>query len=158
MIELIDEIIGLIEEHVVPTHGIRKVYWGDPILIPSAYMPCIAVDGEKTETQTSDNMHDMESHTMTVTVILNAKDFIGINDDTRNGKKELIGVLGGKNADGTRVNTSIGYVVNELLVQGDRVFRVGNVSVDYGFRNRGENDTLEAILSFRADTKPFYRT
>ncbi|MEI7510607.1 MAG: hypothetical protein WCJ84_00435 [Candidatus Peregrinibacteria bacterium] len=157
MKDLIDYIIALLETNLVPTRGIKKVYWGDPIMIAGAYMPCIAVDGDKTNTEVADSANDEDTYGMSISVILNAQNWMGQSDGAKNAKKELMAMMEERNTNGTRMSDTVLQIARTELLKKSNVLSVTGATVDYGFRERKDTITVEAICRFVVRCTPYLR-
>jgi len=73
MIQLIDTIKAKLEQDVKNQRGIKAVYWGDPIRIPAANLPAIAVTPSSTTVNSANCSQSEDMHSVSITVIVDGK-------------------------------------------------------------------------------------
>lgn len=62
-----------------PIHNIKKVFFGDPIVIPEDDLPAIAVQPINTEFEMRGSRYDQKKHTIEIRLVYNQKQYFGKN-------------------------------------------------------------------------------
>ena len=62
-----------------PIHDIKKVFFGDPIVIPEADLPAIAIQPIGSEYAMRGSQYDQKLHTVEIRLIYNQKQYYGKN-------------------------------------------------------------------------------
>ena len=66
-----------------PLSDIKKVYYGDPIVVPECDMPAIIVHPENTDITMTWSRYDKKNHAISVKLIYNLKAFLGGSDPSK---------------------------------------------------------------------------
>lgn len=92
MDEIIKSIQLLIKNSIIqiwsPLSDVKKVYYGDPIIIPQSSMPAIAIHPISTNYMQRWSKYDEKTHNIVIKLIYNAKNYF--NDNTNIEKIEAI--------------------------------------------------------------------
>ena len=62
-----------------PIHDIKKVFFGDPVVIPENDLPAIAIQPINTEFTMRGSRYDQKTHTIEVRLVYNQKQYFGKN-------------------------------------------------------------------------------
>lgn len=62
-----------------PIHDIKKVFFGDPLVIPENDLPAIAIQPVNTEFTMRGSRYDQKTHTIEVRLVYNQKQYFGKN-------------------------------------------------------------------------------
>lgn len=80
---VVSAIKSLLDASVVtsgsPLSDIKKVFFGDPVVIPENDLPAIAVQPVSTEYEMRGSRYDQKLHTIEIRLVYNAKQYFGKN-------------------------------------------------------------------------------
>ena len=127
---------------------IKSFYTGDPHILPESVMPCIIVNPVRTDTEVADNARDVHTHSIAVSLVIDARQYFNATPDKMVGTDFLMTTMEGETSAGAIDSNSILGVLRENLTL-DTNRSIGNISsVDYTTRQRTEDlITLEAVVS-----------
>lgn len=127
---------------------VRSFYVGDPFIIPESQLPCIMINPIKTETTVLDNQRDSHTHTIEVSLIIDARKYFNATPATMVGTEFLMDTMEGETSAGAIDTPTILGVLRSNLDLGTNRFIQNVSSIDYSVRRRTEElITLEAISS-----------
>jgi hypothetical protein len=131
---------------------IKYFYIGDPYLIPESALPCIMIEPTQTETDIADNSRDIHHHNISITLLIDAKQYFNKMPEEMVGFSALMEMMEEENTDGTISQNSILGILRANLTLDDNRF-VSNIStIDYTIRQRAEQlITLETTLNLVVD-------
>ena len=117
---------------------IKNFYTGDPVFLPDSCLPCVIVNPISTETTVADNARDMHSHSITISVVIDARQFFNATPDKMVGTEFLMTIMEGELSSGDiDPNSVLGVLRDNLTLATNR--GIGNISsVDYTTRKRTE--------------------
>ena len=126
---------------------VKCMYIGDCTVIPESSLPCIIVDPDKTETTIADNTRDIHSHSIVISLVIDARQYFNATPDKMVGTIFLMDTMEGEESSGGIDSHSILGVLRENLDL-DTNRSISNItSIDYTTRNRTEDlITLEASV------------
>ena len=126
---------------------VSAIYIGDPYILPDAVMPCLIINPVKTETSVFDNARDMHSHDVTISLVIDARQYFNATPDKMVGTEFLMNTMEGETSGSINANSVIGILRSNLTLDTNRF--IDNIStVDYTTRRRTEDlITLEAIAT-----------
>ena len=128
--------------------SIKSIYTGDPHILPESVMPCIIVNPVRTDTEVADNARDVHTHSIAVSLVIDARQYFNATPDKMVGTEFLMTTMEGETSSGAIDSNSILGVLRENLTL-DTNRSIGNISsVDYTTRQRTEDlITLEVVVS-----------
>jgi hypothetical protein len=129
-----------------PINLIKKVYYGDPVLIPTADMPSICVLPGTNETSARGSRIDNRSGSITIKLVFNIKDDMGGNDPekiawTQKAVKIMEEMDGGK----YHAESIMGFLRNDPTLGGTVEMITAN-AIEYAFEGKRESPTYEATM------------
>jgi len=62
-----------------PLYGIKRVFFGDPMIIPESDLPALAIQPMSTDFALRGSRVDQKTHTVEIRLIYNQKDYFGAN-------------------------------------------------------------------------------
>ena len=127
--------------------SIHNFFVGDPYILPDSAMPCLIINPVKTETSVFDNVRDMHSHDVTISLVIDARQYFNATPDKMVGTEFLMNTMEGETSGSINANSIIGILRSNLTLDTNRF--IDNIStVDYTTRRRTEDlITLEAIAT-----------
>lgn len=127
---------------------VKGIYIGDPTLLPESSLPCLIINPVKTDTETADNARDIHTHSMTISLVIDARQYFNATPDKMVGTIFLMDTMEGETSAGKIDSNSIMGVLRENLTL-DTNRSIGNISsIDYTTRQRGTDlITLETALN-----------
>jgi len=131
---------------------IRSFYIGDPILLPESAMPCIAISPNRSNITLADNQRDNREHTITVALIIDARQYFNATPDKMVGTTFLMETMAKEDSDTTiNANTILGVIRENLTLSTNR-FITETTTIDYTTRRRTEDlITLEAVVTLTVE-------
>jgi len=147
---LIEHIVSLLNTSVVTPRGIKSVYKGDPILIPVTNMPCAIVSPVTTAVGLVDTIKDQDTQTIAISVVLDARTYFNSSPDKTAGLLELANIMEERDTVTRQVlpDTVLGVIRKNLFADGVFSLDTPNVSINYGFADKRDYPTVEAVLTF----------
>ena len=131
------------------TSQIKKFVIGDPVLIPESNLPCIAVTPINTTITIADVSRDLETYTVEVILIINAKNEISGKINQIVGTEFLTETMEKIDSAGNLSEHSILSVIRENLRIESNLEISNENTIEYGMEVRGEQFfTREARLRF----------
>ncbi len=123
----------------------KAIYIGDCMLLPESSLPALIINPIKTETEIADNARDIHTHSITVSLVIDARQYFNATPDKMVGTVFLMDTMEGENISGAIDSNSIMGVLRENLTL-DTNRNIENIStIDYTTRQRSEDlITLEA--------------
>ena len=131
---------------------VKAFYIGDPWLIPASSLPCLMIAPDKTESDIADNARDLHTHSIVISLIIDARQYFNATPDKMVGTDFLMKTMGSEDSAGTPAGTTIlGVIRNNLNLDTNRFIK--NVSsIDYTTRRRTEElITLEATAHLQIE-------
>jgi len=129
-----------------PINLIKKVYYGDPVLIPTADMPSICVIPGTNETSARGSRIDNRSGSIIIKLVFNIKDDMGGSDPekidwTQKAVKIMEEMDGGK----YHAESIMGILRNDPTLSGTVEMITAN-AIEYTFEGKRESPTYEATM------------
>lgn len=123
---------------------IKSFYIGDPAIFPDSAMPLLIINPVRTETTIIDNARDMHSHAVTISLVIDARQYFNATPDAMVGTIFLMDTMEGESSDAIDDSTVVGVLRSNLTLETNRF--IDNISsIDYTTRQRTEDlITLEA--------------
>jgi len=129
---------------------IKSFYIGDPILIPDSSLPCISISPNVSEAAVADNQRDMRTHTIDISLIIDARQYFNKTPNEMVGTTYLMETMSKENTDGSIDPASILGIIRDNLSLSTNRFIANEVSIDYTTRRRTEDlITLEAVATIQ---------
>lgn len=131
---------------------IKAIYIGDPWLIPASSLPCLMIAPDKTESDIADNARDIHTHSIVISLIIDARQYFDATPAQMVGTNFLMETMGSEDSDGVPDSATIlGVIRDNLNLDTNRFIR--NVSsIDYTTRRRTEElITLEATAHLQIE-------
>lgn len=124
---------------------IHNFYIGDPALIPESAMPALIIAPVRTETTVVDNVRDMHTHEITVSIVIDARHYFNATPNKMVGTVFLMDTMEGEDSSAIDDSTVVGVIRNNLTLGTNRF--INNISsIDYTVRQRtADLMTLEAV-------------
>lgn len=155
MDNIIDIIIDLLNSDIKTQRGFKKIYWGDPIRIPSSNLPAITVTPSETSVQLADSGRYEDAYIVNIGLLLDARDFIGGSDTKTETFEDLIQKMEERGTNREVLDDTILSVVQKLEDHTD-ILDVQNISFNYGFKERVQGElTIEGNCSFTVLNQPY---
>jgi len=129
-----------------PINLIKKVYYGDPVLIPTADMPSICVIPGTNETTARGSRIDNRSGSITIKLVFNIKDDIGGSDPEKiNWTQKAVKIM--EEMDGGKYHNEsiIGILRSDPTLSGT-VEMITTNTIEYTFEGKRESPTYEATM------------
>jgi len=123
---------------------IKSIYIGDPVYIPDSCLPCIVINPMSTEVTVADSARDMHSHSIDISIVIDARQYFNATPDKMVGTEFLMKTMEGELSSGDiDPNSVVGVLRDNLTLASNR--SIANISsVDYTTRKRtDELITLE---------------
>ena len=128
---------------------IKGCYIGDPWLIPESMLPCLMIAPERTETDIADNCRDNNTHTIGISLVIDARQYFNATPEQMVGTQFLMETMESEESS-TEIspNSVLGVLRDNLTLEVGTNRFISNVSaIDYTVRRRTEElITLEAII------------
>lgn len=123
---------------------IKNIYIGDPYIIPNSVMPCLIINPVNTEASVADNARDMYAHDITISLVIDARQYFNATPDKMVGTDFLMTTMEGETSGSINEDSVIGVLRNNLTLDTNRF--IDNISsIDYTTRQRSDDlITLEA--------------
>ena len=136
-----------LEEKIKGT--IASIYVGDPYILPDSVMPCLIINPVNTETSVFDNARDLHEHNITISLVIDARQYFNATPDKMVGTVFLMDTMAGETSGVINTNSIIGILRNNLTLDTNRF--IDNIStIDYTTRKRTEDlITLEAVCQLK---------
>lgn len=150
MDNVIKAIITLLKAKIVtatkPIKLVKKVFYGDPILIPTADMPSIFVTPVSSQITARGNRIDNREGSITIKLVFNIKDDIGWTDPekiswTEKAVQIMEEINGGKYHD----ESIMGILRSNPTLNGT-VEMITSNSIEYAFEGKRDTPTYEATM------------
>ena len=126
---------------------VNSIYVGDPYILPDSVMPCLIINPVNSETSVFDNARDLHEHSITISLVIDARQYFNATPDKMVGTVFLMDTMAGETSGIINANSIIGILRNNLNLDTNRF--IDNISsVDYTTRKRTEDlSTLEAVCN-----------
>ena len=131
---------------------IKAFYIGDPFIIPESLMQCIMINPIRTETNIIDNQRDSHSHSIEVSLIVDARQYFDATPENMVGTLFLMETMEGETSAGVIDAPTILGVLRRNLDLGSNRFIQNISAIDYTVRRRTEElITLESVASLQIE-------
>lgn len=121
----------------IGTGKVKKVFIGDPAMIPESQLPCIAIVPVSTETNVADTGRDKNTFNIDIVAIENIKNYFGKTPDEMIGIKALVDIMEERNSSGTLQSDTVLYQLRDNLTLGDN-WQIDNLStIEYSRAGEG---------------------
>jgi len=131
---------------------VKFFYIGDPYLIPESAMPCIIIEPVGTETDVADNTRDVHHQNITITYLIDARDYFNKQPEEMVGFSALMEMMENENSDGSIDSNSMLGILRENLTLDTNRYISNITNIDYTVRKREEQlITLETTISLVVD-------
>lgn len=157
MDELIEDIIGLIDTHLKTPLGLKEVFYGDPLFLGKNSLPAMAVSPADTNITTVDTASDESVFRVTISVMVDGKDYLNKGSKKTHGHKHLVQMVEKRNADKSYTDDTVFTLCRKHIQVLEYVDYVRNLRSEYGVRQRGDSFTLEALVSFDVECEYQWR-
>lgn len=127
---------------------IKSFYTGDPFIFPASTLPAIILNPDHTDTNILDNQRDSHTHFITVSIIIDAREYFNATPETMVGTEFLMDTMEAEDADGNiDSSTVLGVLRENLDLASNR--QISNINtIDYTVRRRTDDlVTLEVLIS-----------
>ena len=135
----------------IPQGKVRSYIIGEPELVPTTLMPCIAIAPSITETNIADTGRDQHTFTISIKAIVNIKSSIGKNGMEIVGTKDIIDIMEERNSSNELEEGTVLYQMRNNLNLGTNwdIEIVGDIN--YGIRrdNAGQPIAIIAIMTVK---------
>jgi hypothetical protein len=129
---------------------IKYIYIGDPMLIPMSCLPALIINPLKTITTKADSARDKHEHTIAISLVIDAKQYLGATPDKMIGSDFLMTTMGGEDSTGELDTKTILSLIRKNLKLGTNRIILESTTVDYTVRKRTDDFiTLEAIATIQ---------
>jgi len=124
--------------------AVKSIYIGDPYIIPNSAMPCLIINPVNTEASVADNARDLYAHDITISLVIDARQYFNATPDKMVGMVFLMDTMEGETSGSINDDSIIGVLRGNLTLDTNRF--IDNISsIDYTTRQRTEDlITLEA--------------
>lgn len=128
---------------------VNSIYVGDPYILPDSVMPCLIINPVNTETSVFDNARDLHEHNITISLVIDARQYFNATPDKMVGTVFLMDTMAGETSGVINTNSIIGILRNNLTLEANRF--IDNIStIDYTTRKRTEDlITLESVCQLK---------
>lgn len=132
-----------------PLKKIKKVYYGDPILIPSSSLPAIIITPGQQQVTARGTRYDNHSETINIKYVYNIKDFMGkANVDKVAFVEEWVKLFSETETGVNKFKSdSIAGILRENNTLGGTAQWSGEFSINYEFTNLRDFIAFEATMS-----------
>lgn len=147
IIEAVREIITDTKETATgPLKDIKRIYYGDPILIPASNLPAICIMPGNITNSSRGSRYDTNSGNMKIKLVFNIKDSIeDANPQEVKFVKEAVKLMEGKEGQIYSPESIMGIIrKNPTLKNTIQVMQ--NVSIDYNFEGKRASPTYDATM------------
>lgn len=129
-----------------PIKNIKKVYYGDPVLIPTADMPSICVMPSNNETTARGSRYDNRTGSITIKLVFNIKDDMGGSDPEKIAwTQKAVQIM--EEMDGNKYhNESIMGILRSNPTLNGAVEIITANSIEYAFEWKRDTPTYEATM------------
>ena len=129
---IIDKIHELLQENILDTRSIKRIYKGDPLWIPFNDLPCITVCPISTNPISADNENDNDIYKILICIILDDRTYFNENASEDTGQFALVKIAEERNEDFTLMdNTVLGIINKEFRYDTNYNLKLDNISVNY---------------------------
>jgi hypothetical protein len=114
-----DKIIELLRENLGEARNIKRFYFGNPVELASADLPAIFVQPLSKEVNQLDNVNDEITGRILIGVCVDPAQYESKKADEATAERFLSEIEGGRNSDGSPIESSIMYVLrNNFTLEG----------------------------------------
>ena len=130
---------------------VKSYIIGEPELVPTTLMPCIAIAPSITDITIADNDRDQSTFTISIKAIVNIKTSIGKNGMEVVGTKEIVDIMEERNSSNILQEGTVLYQVRNNLNLGSNWDVDNSCDINYGVRrdNAGQPIAIMAIMTMR---------
>jgi len=111
----------------IGTGKVKKIFIGDPYMIPTSQLPCVAVVPVLTGVDVADNTRDANIFEIDIVGIENIKSYFGEKLDEMVGVKALINIMEERNSSGTLQSDTVLYQLRDNLQLGNN-WQINNIA------------------------------
>jgi len=161
MDRLIKQIIAILEADVAPTRGIKFISNGDPYSgLTDRDMPAIIVSPVATAPQTADNMRDEDVFTLSLTLVLDRKDYMNkaLKENSAQRAAALIFEETEAGSYDKKTDTIVYAIRKTLDCDTDYALDTNSIAINYQFSGTRETPTYEPTMSFTVQSPVYLRS